>query len=287
MTGQTMVTAFAVALGVMAGCSTDGNADAGAESAPGDAGAAGKAAAAVEQRIELGQIRWGRDLDAAKAASKKSGKPVLVLFQEVPGCLTCQNFGRVVLRHPLLVEAAESAFEPVLVYNNRKGWDADVLRSFNEPSWNNPVVRYLDSDGRDLVKSLLASAQSMRCATTVFAHDDKQLAIAKEKVGNRAVRLNGEARDASGSDQLHTLRATSYRYVAMTAMQSMKVNAALAARDIAAAHRWLSPRQIEQHSRIAAALRDDRDALAGLNRPAGPRALADYAAQLEAKLATR
>lgn len=35
--------------------------------------------------IEVGAVEWGRDLDAALAASKASGKPVFVLFQEVPG----------------------------------------------------------------------------------------------------------------------------------------------------------------------------------------------------------
>ena len=33
--------------------------------------------------IEAGDVRWGRDFDAALA---NSGKPVLVLFQEIPGC---------------------------------------------------------------------------------------------------------------------------------------------------------------------------------------------------------
>lgn len=35
--------------------------------------------------IEIGDVAWGRDLDAALAASRDTGKPVLVLFQEVPG----------------------------------------------------------------------------------------------------------------------------------------------------------------------------------------------------------
>ena len=35
--------------------------------------------------IEVGDVRWGRDLDAALMNSASSGKPVLVLFQEVPG----------------------------------------------------------------------------------------------------------------------------------------------------------------------------------------------------------
>jgi len=35
--------------------------------------------------IEVGDVRWGRDFDAALKMSAESGKPVLVLFQEVPG----------------------------------------------------------------------------------------------------------------------------------------------------------------------------------------------------------
>lgn len=34
---------------------------------------------------ELGRVRWRRGLEAAKADSKKTGKPIFVLFQEVPG----------------------------------------------------------------------------------------------------------------------------------------------------------------------------------------------------------
>lgn len=39
----------------------------------------------------------------------------------------------------------------MLVYNNR-GSDSGLLKHFNEPSWNNPIVRYLDGDENDLVK---------------------------------------------------------------------------------------------------------------------------------------
>lgn len=35
--------------------------------------------------VELGAVRWGRDLPRALAESRTSGKPVLLLFQEVPG----------------------------------------------------------------------------------------------------------------------------------------------------------------------------------------------------------
>lgn len=37
------------------------------------------------QAEELGQVNWGRNMDDAKAKSAETGKPILVLFQEVPG----------------------------------------------------------------------------------------------------------------------------------------------------------------------------------------------------------
>lgn len=39
----------------------------------------------VAQPVELGQVKWHRDFDAGLAEAKRSGKPVLLLFQEVPG----------------------------------------------------------------------------------------------------------------------------------------------------------------------------------------------------------
>ena len=42
-------------------------------------------AAGTEVPRELGTVRWGRELEPALEASKSSGKPVLLLFQEIPG----------------------------------------------------------------------------------------------------------------------------------------------------------------------------------------------------------
>lgn len=100
--------------------------------------------------VELGAIHWSRDLDSALAVSKTVQKPVLILFQEVPGCSNCTRFGSTVLTHPLIVEAVESLFVPVCIYNNKKGKDAAALERFDEPSWNNPVVRIVDHSGKDL-----------------------------------------------------------------------------------------------------------------------------------------
>ena len=58
---------------------------------------------------------------------------------------------REVLRHPLIVEASEDLFHPVVVYNNRKGTDRELLKRFNEPAWNYQVIRFLDSHAADLI----------------------------------------------------------------------------------------------------------------------------------------
>ena len=50
-----------------------------------------------------------------------------------------------------LVEAIEELFVPLAIHNNRPGADARALVRFEEPSWNNPVVRFLDGEGRDVI----------------------------------------------------------------------------------------------------------------------------------------
>ena len=105
-----------------------------------------------EQPIELGKVDWMRDFDAGLLKSKKENKPVFLLFQEVPGCGTCRNYGHEVLSHPLIVDAIETLFVPVAIYNNKKGKDAKVLKMFAEPAWNNPVVRIVNEDKKNLIK---------------------------------------------------------------------------------------------------------------------------------------
>lgn len=227
----------------------------------------------------------------------------------------------------------------MLVYNNKEGADAVLLARFKEPAWNNPVVRFLDAEGADVLPradgvwklgplvartvaslraakrdvpawlevfaaeqagvasglatfamhcfwegeahlgglagvlgtraawlqgkevvevafdpgtiayaDLLAKAQSLECASTVFARDDAQLATAKAAVAERAVRSDEAVKDAEASDQKHALRASPLRSVPMTAAQAVKVNAALAgARDPMP---WLAPAQREAAARV-------------------------------------
>ncbi len=105
---------------------------------------------ALQQDIELGKVSWYRDYDTAVSLSKRENKPVLILFQEVPGCATCRNYGNNVLSNPLLVEAIEDQFIPLVIHNNKGGKDRQILNQFKEPSWNNPVVRIVDANGIDL-----------------------------------------------------------------------------------------------------------------------------------------
>ena len=35
--------------------------------------------------VEVGQVKWKRDIEQAKTISAKTGKPLFVQFQEVPG----------------------------------------------------------------------------------------------------------------------------------------------------------------------------------------------------------
>ncbi|RDH11219.1 thioredoxin family protein [Tsukamurella pulmonis] len=108
----------------------------------------------IGEHAELGDVRWRRDFDAAMSEAKERNLPVLLLFQEIPGCSTCVNFGQDVLAHPLMVEMIESHFVPLAIFNNRDGADAEVLRRFNEPAWNNPVVYFLSPDGDELIPKL-------------------------------------------------------------------------------------------------------------------------------------
>jgi Thioredoxin-like len=108
-------------------------------------------AQAKAQQVELGKINWIRDFEQGLAKAKKEQKPVFLLFQEVPGCSTCQRYGQQVLSHPLIVEAIETLFVPVAIHNNKGGKDAEVLKYYNEPTWNNPVVRIVDAQRKNVV----------------------------------------------------------------------------------------------------------------------------------------
>ncbi|HUR31595.1 MAG TPA: VPGUxxT family thioredoxin-like (seleno)protein, type 2 [Saprospiraceae bacterium] len=118
--------------------------------------------------VELGKVKWLRSMEDAMVQSKRECKPILILFQEIPGCQTCRQYGNEVLSHPLIVEAIETHFVPLAIYNNKGGDDAAILKKFNEPAWNNPVVRIVDEKGKDLIPRLSGnySPQGLSSAMT-------------------------------------------------------------------------------------------------------------------------
>ncbi|MDG1054249.1 MAG: thioredoxin family protein [Flavobacteriaceae bacterium] len=103
------------------------------------------------QAQELGKVSWYRDFDQAIALSQKQNKPIFVLFQEVPGCLTCRNYGKGVLSSPVIIKTIETHFIPLAIFNNKPGKDNAILKRYGEPSWNNPVVRIVDAKGENLI----------------------------------------------------------------------------------------------------------------------------------------
>ncbi|MDF1849611.1 MAG: thioredoxin family protein [Verrucomicrobiales bacterium] len=216
--------------------------------------------------IEVGKVEWGRDLERAYADSEKSGKPVLVLFQEVPGCSGCKKFGKEVLSHPQIVEAIESEFEPVLVYNNRPGADAEILKSFGEPSWNYQVIRFLNPQGKDVIprkdKVWTTEALVTRMVDALAAVDrevpgylealagkaasthaeDVAFAMFCFWTGERKLEAIEGVLMTDASDQKNQLSGTSLEKLNLSEVQATKINA-FARTDPAMALLWLSPRQ--------------------------------------------
>ncbi|MFC4994018.1 thioredoxin family (seleno)protein [Rubritalea tangerina] len=54
------------------------------------------------------------------------------------------------MAHPIIVDAVEHSFIPLLVINNQAS-DKKTLQKFNEPAWNYQVVRFLDSQAQDIL----------------------------------------------------------------------------------------------------------------------------------------
>lgn len=117
-----------------------------------------------KQAQELGKVAWYRDFDQAIALSKKQSKPVFVLFQEVPGCLTCRNYGKGVLSNSVIVNTIEEYFIPLAIFNNKQGKDSEMLKRYGEPSWNNPVVRIINANGENLIRRITGDYSKARVA---------------------------------------------------------------------------------------------------------------------------
>lgn len=121
-----------------------------------------------QQEEELGLVKWTRSYSKAVESAKLQNKPIFILFQEVPGCSTCKNYGKNLLTHPHVVEAIESYFVPLVIFNNKGGADAQILEKFGEPSWNNPVVRIIDAQSEKDVVNRLNGRYDMESLTNTI-----------------------------------------------------------------------------------------------------------------------
>ncbi len=126
------------------------------------------------QPKELGKVKWLRDIKKATTQSSNENKPIFLLFQEVPGCATCQNYGRNVLSHPLIVEAIETYFVPLAIFNNKGGADKEVLNYFKEPSWNNPVVRIINDKKENLINRISGNYSPLAVVESIIKVIKKQ-----------------------------------------------------------------------------------------------------------------
>ena len=145
------------------------------------------------QPVELGKVKWLRSMEAAQAAAVKQQRPILILFQEVPGCSTCQRYGSGPLSHPLIVEAIETLFVPLAIYNNKGGDDRKVLNYFNEPTWNNPVVRIVGADKQDITPRLGGNYSSFGLVNSMLLSLDKSNLVPPRYLQLLAEELQAEA----------------------------------------------------------------------------------------------
>lgn len=128
-------------------------------------------------------------------------------------------------------------------------------------------------------EKLIETAQSMECASKVFAHNDQQLETAKALVGDRATEAPGAARAAKLSDQKYYLRNTAgVRSLPLSKLQSTKINARLGQRK--GFDDLLSPRQSTMLTKINEKLRTAPRSLNGFVFPEDDSQLTDYEAKL-------
>lgn len=138
------------------------------------------------QAQELGKVSWYRDFDQAIALSQKQNKPIFVLFQEVPGCLTCRNYGKGVLSSPVIIKTIETHFIPLAIFNNKPGKDNAILKRYGEPSWNNPVVLIVDAKGENLIWRIAGDYSKSRVAQEMLGVLEKQQKVVSSDLRNLA-----------------------------------------------------------------------------------------------------
>ena len=198
---------------------------------------------ADENPEELGTILWLRDLGKAEIISERTSKPILILFQEVPGCATCQRFGKEVLSDPFITEIIETRFIPLCIYNNNPGSeDEKVLKQFGERSWNNPVLRVIDYEGNDWLPRH-ADAYS---PAQVSAFLDRTFKVMAKPIPaffeNYLEGLSADMTGTTSTESFSLLDTSALRFIPMPLSQLRKAEYSLLQEEDY--HKLLSPRQL-------------------------------------------
>lgn len=130
---------------------------------------AGLLAAAGQNAPGPAPIAWLTDPAAALSRSRETGRPVLLLLQEIRGGEAGAESGAGPLSHPLLAAAAETAFVPVSLRGGRPGGAAEAPDRLGGPARVLPVLRFLDASGQDVAPPLEGESSVRRLAGRMAA----------------------------------------------------------------------------------------------------------------------
>lgn len=179
----------------------------------------------------------------------------------------------------MIVEAAGSEFVPLCIYNStRGGKDAEILKKFKEPAMNNPVVRFLDADGKDIIPRMgndwTTPGLMKRMIETLEKLERKPPTYLGETVA--------ESKDAPQRAGDFLRKRPELHYLPLCAWQADRVDAALEKgeeiKDV------LTPGQVELQTKLKAALEKDKAKIEALKPDRSPRGIAGYATALEKAL---
>ncbi len=129
---------------------------------------------------------------------------------------------------------------------------------------------------------LVEFAKSKSCTARVFTTTAEQLELARSKVGDAAVAMEGSLRVSKESDQLYYLKRSPLQHLPLSPLQARRVNSALGTKQDAEA--WLSPRQRDLAKQVQGVLAGQANGLDGFERPTKLAEMATYEDRLRARL---
>lgn len=133
-------------------------------------------------RDEWGRVKFlfdGNSFEQAKELCKQTQKPVLILFHD--GCKEAIEFGQQTLSHPLIVEAIETHFLPVVINSNAASGSLEeskvAARYCSHRS--STMVRVVNEKGKDIVVQIEDDRCNIPnlCAIMIKALERKEIKV--------------------------------------------------------------------------------------------------------------